>query len=166
MMGRNTCTSSPVDILGIQLVESHDLQFLRERWGLMVSSNAVQGNVESGAAEHGAIDVCQLAGIDPQLRSPDDGIHPHVHEWRQRHWPGNRYPVFQVCDQAGIAARKHDLLHRNRNRVAAPERIGRVLGNNGAVRVAQDNAALGWEETRPETQNRISKPRMSFSPPR
>ena len=165
-MGRNTCNSSPVDILGVQLVEFTILQIAGRTAASVVSADAVQRNIERGTAKHRAIDVRQLAGIDPQLRSPDHGIDTKIHKRGHRNRPGDGDPIFQVGDQAGIPARKHDLLDRNRNRVAAaqadwPGSLGTMVPS-GLRRIM---LLLAGRNATGDTE-RISKPRISFSPPR
>ena len=105
-------------------------------------AGAVQGNIKRRTSEDCVVDVGKLPGIDAQLRAPDNGIHAHVHKRRQRNRPGDGEPVFQIRDQAGIAARKHDALDRHRYGVVAAQRVAGILGDDGAIGVLQSDRAL------------------------
>ena len=109
-----------------------------ENWGFCrCPPAAVQGNIERGTAKHRAVDVRKLPGINAQLRVSDDGIHAHIHERRQGDGSGDGESVFQIRDQAGIPTGENNPLDRYRNRVGAAQRIVRILGDRGAIRVGQ-----------------------------
>ena len=110
--------------------------------------------------------VCHLLGR--RYRSCDcsrDEVPAGIDERRQRHRTDDRNAVFQVGNEIGIAAGEDDLLNRNRDGVDALARVRRIQRNGGAVRVR----AAGWSPYVGKNETgeiaRISKPRMSVSPP-
>ena len=89
---------------------------------------------------------------------------PDIHEWSHRHRARNGDAVLQVRPHAQIAAREHDLVHRNRHGPVPCRGFAgffRTGVPSGFVRVI--TFELGRNAT--GEIERISKPRISFSPP-
>ena len=103
------------------------------REGEFLSANAVQSDVQLGTSERRVVDVAELAGIDAQLRGPENGIDAHIHKRRYRDRPHNRDAVLHVAKDAQVAAGLHNRLNGQRNGVGASTRVGRILQHYGSV---------------------------------
>ena len=165
MIGRNTCNSSPVDMRGIQLVDCTICRFCEN--GGFCACPPVQFRAISSAGQPNTVLLISascpslMRNCDPRMM----GSTPKSDKRRDRNRSRDGEAVFQIGDQAGIATGEHDPLDRNRNRVVASQRIAGIFGNRVPSGLVSVIAPLSGRNATGETE-RISKPRISFSPPR
>ena len=134
MTGRKTCNSRPVDILGTQLLLASGFRYCEKP--TFDASDAVQSNIECRATKHHTVDGIQLRSGDFQLRIPENRFDSGIHEGCQGHWASDGVAIFRVGDQAEVASGKNNLVDRKRNGVAALQRIGWILGDEGTIGIA------------------------------
>ena len=166
MMGRNTCNFQSGGHARNPVRGAHDLQILGER--RILRCPPAQFRAISSAGQPKTV-VLMSASCPGLIRSCDPltmGFMPTSTKGASATGPAMVNPVFQIRDQAGIATRKHNPLHWNRNGVAAAQRIcwdpwGRRCHPGCAERLL----LLSGRNATGDTE-RISKPRISFSPPR
>src|SRR5205085_8313376 len=114
-------------------------------------------------SEYRVVDVVQLAGRNSQLRLPQDRNDTHVHERGEGYRAHDRDAVFNIADQAQIAAREYDLLDGNGNRIRTGSRIPWILWHCRAVRIHQRNNRLISQESNRGNGTDIEAPQISFT---
>ena len=110
-------------------------------------AGAVQGNIECGTTKDRAVDVECLLGLEIlNCESRRMGSIPTSTNGANVTGPAMVNAIFQVGDQADSPPGKTICVDRNRNGVGALQRIGRILGDDGAIRVAQSESSRGGKK--------------------
>ena len=162
--GRNICNSRSRRNARLPVRRAQNLQILRQGADPKFCRPAIEPCIQRRATEGRTDHLVELLGCNLQLRRPHDRIDARIDERRQCYRPGNRDAVLQVRPHAEVAAWENDLIHRNWHGPVSLSRIGRIFRTgvpSGFVRVM--TFELGKNAT--GDIDRISKPRMSFSPP-